>query len=206
MFLPFFPLKLVAFPGEDLNLHIFEPRYRQLIAEVEEKNSTFGVCTFIDSLTGFGTEVKLVQVLKRYEDGRLDIKTRGIRAFKINSFQNPVPDKLYSGGDVAFLDHDPKVSYSTHKEYLHYLKETLNYLGNPILGLENSITSFSFAHKVGLKLEEELELLKLRSEEERSLFLIRHFRYMLPILKAAESAKEKIKQNGHVKHLDPLNF
>jgi len=69
-----------------------------------------------------------------------------------------------------------------------------------------TVNSFTFSHKVGLKLEEELELLKLESEEERSIFLIKHFKRMIPVMKAIEQAKEKIKQNGHFKHLDPLNF
>ncbi|MCU0469941.1 MAG: LON peptidase substrate-binding domain-containing protein, partial [Arcicella sp.] len=111
-FLPLFPLNLVAFPLEDLNLHIFEPRYRQLINECLDNGTTFGVPVFLDGkLPGFGTEVKIVKLSKRYDDGRMDIRTQGIRAFRILDFQNPVELKLYSGGVVELLP-TPEISPS----------------------------------------------------------------------------------------------
>ncbi len=206
MKMPLFPLKLVAFPGEELNLHIFEPRYRQLIADVESGNLTFGICVYSDQLKGYGTEVSLEEIHRRYDDGRLDIKTVGGRAFKILDFQNPMEGKMYAGGEVEFLDYDMTVSNVQHFEYLFYLKEIL-YLLNYREEVDPDLTtSFSFAHKVGLKLEEELELLKMTSESERLSFLINHFKRMIPAIKAIEKAKEKIRQNGHFKHLDALNF
>ena len=61
-FLPLFPLKLVAFPGEELNLHIFEPRYKQLIRECEQNGTTFGIPTFLDNkVLDFGTEIELIK-------------------------------------------------------------------------------------------------------------------------------------------------
>jgi hypothetical protein len=206
MYLPFFPLKLVAFPGEELNLHIFEPRYRQLLADIEQEGGTFGICTFINQLTGYGTEVRLEKIYKRYEDGRLDIKTRCLSAFQIQSFDNPMLGKLYAGGEINYLGNDPKISAALHHEFIFYLKEIL-YLLDFITEYDpNLVNSFTFAHKIGLKLEDELELLKIESEEERSLFLIQHFKRMIPVMKSIEQAKEKIKQNGHFKHLDPLSF
>jgi len=206
MYLPFFPLKLVAFPGEALNLHIFEPRYRELLTDVEETGSNFGICVFTDKLSGFGTEVMLEKVNKRYEDGRMDIQTRGLRRFKIMNFDNPVIGKLYSGGDVSFLPNDPKITEVKHHEFIFYLKEMLYLLNFEVEFDPLSINSYTFAHKVGLRLEEELELLQLESESDRADFLIQHFKRMIPVIKAVESAKEKIKLNGHFKHLDPLNF
>lgn len=206
MFLPFFPLKLVAFPGEALNLHIFEPRYRELLADVEESGGSFGVCVYTDHLSGFGTEVILEKVNKRYEDGRMDIQTRGMKVFKILSFENPVAGKLYAGGDVAFLQDDPKISEVIHHEFIFYLKEMLHLLNYDVQFEPLKVNSFTFAHKLGLQLEEELELLQMESERERLEFLIRHFKRMIPVIKAVESAKEKIKLNGHFKYLDPLKF
>lgn len=206
MYLPFFPLKLVAFPGEELNLHIFEPRYRELIQDVEDMGSSFGVCVYLDNLTGFGTEVLLEQVSNRYEDGRLDIKTIGGRVFEIKSFDNPAPGKLYAAGEVVFKDLDYKSSPKTHLEYVFYLKEMLFLLNHRVNFDPQEINSYSFSHKVGLSLDEGLELLKMPKEEDRLNFLIHHFKRMIPAIKAAESAKEKIKLNGHFKHLDPLDF
>jgi Lon protease-like protein len=206
MTIPFFPLKLVAFPGEELNLHIFEPRYKELIADVESTGSTFGICVYGEKLTGFGTEVKLDTIHQRYDDGRLDIKTTGIRPFKILDFRNPMEGKMYSGGEVEFIEDDMTVSNVQHFEFLFYLKEMLYLLKYQVEVDPETVTSYTFAHKIGLKLEEELELLQLPSEGERVEYLIQYFKRMIPAIKAIEKAKEKIRQNGHFKHLDPLDF
>ncbi len=206
MYLPFFPLKLIVFPGEELNLHIFEPRYRQLLADVEQSGSSFGICVYLDAMSGFGTEVILEKVNKRYDDGRLDIQTRGLRPFKILSFDNPMHGKLYAGGTVSYLPDDPKIGEFLHHEFIFYLKEMLhllNYQGE--LDVQN-INSYQFSHKLGLRLEEELELLQIESESGRTEYLIKHLKRMIPVIKAVELAKEKIKLNGHFKYLDPLNF
>ncbi|MBN3582589.1 LON peptidase substrate-binding domain-containing protein [Algoriphagus aestuarii] len=206
MKLPLFPLKLVAFPGEELNLHIFEPRYKQLIADVEQEDLTFGILVYSEQLMEFGTEVSLKEIHHRYEDGRLDIKTIGGRAFKLLNFENPMDGKLYAGGQIKYLENDFTVSNVQHLEFLFYLKEVLFLLKFPTQPDPENTTSFTYAHKVGLKLEEELKLLKMTSESERQCFLIDHFKRIIPAIKAIEKAKEKIRQNGHFKHLDPLNF
>lgn len=206
MYIPFFPLKLVAFPGEELNLHVFEPRYKELLADVENNGTTFGICVFTDKLSGYGTEVMLERIKKRYEDGRMDIQTRALKAFKILSIDNPVTGKLYSGGNVSFINNDPSITDVLHHEFIFYLKEMLHLLNYEVEFDPLMVSSFTFAHKVGLQLEEELELLQMDSESSRTDFLIRHFKRMIPVIKAVESAKEKIKLNGHFKYLDPLKF
>ena len=83
-FLPVFPLSLVAFPGERLNLHIFEPRYKQLIQDCQDEGKTFGIPAYIDDhLNEFGTEMELTSIEKVYEDGSMDIKTRGVQVFRV---------------------------------------------------------------------------------------------------------------------------
>jgi hypothetical protein len=206
MYIPFFPLKLVAFPDEELNLHIFELRYQALLADIEGSSKTFGVVTFIEKITGYGTLVRLDQVYKRYEDGRLDIKTIGLQPFKIISFDNPSPGKPYAGGEVELLPNDPIVERFLHQEYIFYLREMLYLLRYEPNFNSEEINSYSFSHKIGLSIEEELDLLMMPSENERTQFLINYFKRMIPAIKAAELAREKISQNGHFKHLDPLDF
>lgn len=206
MYLPFFPLKLVAFPGEELNLHVFEQRYQDLLEDVENHGISFGICVFTDQLSGYGTEVILEKVKKRYEDGRMDIQTRGVRVFKILSFDNPAEGKLYAGGNVSYLKDESVVTEVQHHEFIFYLREMLHLLNFEVEFDPLKVNSFTFAHKLGLRLEEELELLQMESESERTDFLIRHFKRMIPVIKAVESAKEKIKLNGHFKYLDPLSF
>ncbi len=95
--LPIFPLNIVAFPGEHVNLHIFEPRYKDLVNDCLEEGLTFGIASHVLNKIELGTEVKITEVTKKYPDGRMDIKTLGLRAFSVLDFHNPWKEKLYAG-------------------------------------------------------------------------------------------------------------
>ena len=76
--IPIFPLPLVAYPDEKLNLHIFEPRYKQLIKECEAQQKPFGIIPIINQKPSeFGTLMALTEITKVYDDGKMDIKTKG---------------------------------------------------------------------------------------------------------------------------------
>ena len=204
--LPFFPLNLVPYPGEALNLHIFEPRYRQLINECLDEGGTFGIPVFLDNkLPGFGTEMRVTQLAKRYDDGRMDIRTEGLRVFRLITFQNPVPDKLYAGGSVEFQPNEP---YADVMPGLAERLRRLYHLLQVPTALETDSETFSYtvAHKIGLSIGEEYELLTMPRETERQAYLIRHLERVLPVVAEVERTKERIRQNGHFKDLDPLNF
>ena len=208
--IPLFPLSLVVYPGEDLNLHVFEPRYRQLIQECVEDEKTFGIPAFIDGkLPGYGTEVHITTLYKQYEDGRMDVKTKGLRVFKLLDFQNPVAGKLYAGGQVQWLESPDDAPTGT---YLAQLTSRLVRLYD-LLQIETDydpalspLFSYKIAHKVGLSIEQEYELLTLPTEDERQQFLIRHLDKVIPVVADMERTKDRIKQNGHFKNLDPLTF
>ncbi|MDN3669627.1 LON peptidase substrate-binding domain-containing protein [Echinicola jeungdonensis] len=205
--LPLFPLKLVAFPGEKLNLHIFEPRYKQLIKDCIEQKINFGVCVYLDRLKSHGTEVELLEVHKTYEDGRMDVKTQGIRSFRILSFENPIEGKLYAGGEVNLLEVDNNVvSKVAYNEFLFYLKEMLKLLHYEVDLDTIAVNSFTFAHVLGLNLEEEYQLLAMENEMDRIRYLITHLKRVIPIVREVEKAREKVKMNGHFRHFDPLDF
>ena len=96
-----FPLNLVVFPEENLNLHIFEPRYRELVADC----LLFGIPSVSkNQVMDIGTEVALVELAQKYPSGESDIKTKGTRRFKIIQFYRRVPNKLYGGAEVEFLE------------------------------------------------------------------------------------------------------
>ncbi|EON75735.1 ATP-dependent protease La domain protein [Lunatimonas lonarensis] len=204
--LPFFPLKLVAFPGEKLNLHVFEPRYKQLIGDCLLKGSTFGICVYLDKLTMYGTEVSILEVSKTYEDGRMDIQALGIRPFRIVNFRNPMGEKLYAGGEVSILEGDEFTDTLLYAEFKELMVDMLQLLGLPENEDFKRIDTYNFSHKIGLSLEEEFKLLLMRNEAERLRFLVQHLRKALPILVKMEEAKRKIQMNGYFKNLDPLNF
>lgn len=204
-YMPIFPLKLVAFPGEEINLHIFEPRYKQLISDILD-NTTFGIAVYLDKLMPFGTEVELKEVSKVYQDGRMDIKTIGKKVFEIKNLDNPMPSKLYAGGKVLFSADDSTIPQNLYSKFLFYLKELFHLMNFDINLIPLQVNSFTYAHKIGLKLEEEYYLLTMDKEEERVKYLIKHLLKIIPVLQDVEAAKEKILMNGHFKNLDPLDF
>lgn len=208
-FLPFFPLNLVVFPDESLNLHIFEPRYKQLIQDCMEQNINFGIPSFInEKVAAYGTEVKIVSIEKTYEDGKMDIKTKGVQVFKILSFNKRSQEKLYAGGTVEIIPHEEIAPEEISRELINNLKKLYE-----IIKVNASITiqsfkmlSYQLAHKVGLSLDQQYEVLKMSSEHDRQLYLLDHLKASIPLMEEMERTKEIIRMNGHFKNLDPLDF
>ncbi len=208
MLLPLFPLNLIVFPYEELNLHIFEPRYKELIDDCLQKKATFGIPVFLDSkIQAYGVEVEIVEVVNRYPDGRMDIKTEGKNIFQIKSFSNPMRNKLYAGGEVAFLETEEDSNALQRLllvEAVSELYEILNIKSS--LKSDVPFISYKLAHKIGLSLAQEYELLTILAESERIDYLMAHLKKSIPIVKEMERSKEVIKLNGHFKNLDPLKF
>ncbi len=209
-YLPLFPLSLVAFPGEQINLHIFEDRYKQLINESLESASNFGIPCYekgrIERLE-YGTEVEIEDLVKTYESGEIDISTRATRVFRVMAFENPASGKLYAGGEVFFLDNIYDDESSSRAEMIALIKElyqTINLVKS--VEIASDITSFDIGHKVGLSVEDEYALIQITKESERQAFIIQHLKKTIPILKEVERTKERIRMNGHFRHFDPLDF
>ena len=85
--IPLFPLGLVLLPKMALPLHIFEDRYKQMIAECLAEDRPFGILHFDGkTVASVGCTARVVQVLKKYEDGRMDIMTRGEDRFVVREW------------------------------------------------------------------------------------------------------------------------
>jgi Lon protease-like protein len=207
VFLPFFPLNLVAFPGEKLNLHIFEERYRQLINECLDIGGTFGIPTYLDNrLPGCGTEMRVSVLHERHPDGSMDISTEGIRVFRIETFENPLADKLYAGGEITYLSEETDLIRPL-PQLVELLEKLYGLLTTPMeYDLEKKPFSFQVAHKVGLSLQNEYELLTIQRESARQQFLIQHLQKVIPVVTEMEQTKTRIRMNGHFRNFDPLNF
>lgn len=202
--IPIFPLEVVAYPGDGLNLHIFEPRYQQLINDTVKSKKPFGIPTVVDrKIGGLGTLVELTRVANVQADGQMDIQTRGLRIFKIERLQKLYPGKLYSAAVVAYPANDPTGHSPTLRRVLadvkklHGLLKVEKKLPKP----EAKLTSYDLGHHVGLSLAQEYALLGLWTEVERLNYLQRHLEQVLPVVTGMESLKEKIKLNGHFKNL-----
>lgn len=206
-YLPLFPLNLVAFPGETLNLHIFEDRYKELIEECLTHDSPFGVPAYVDNQIEYGTEVIIIEVVKKYDDGRMDITTQAARVFRVLSFDNPAQGKLYAGGGVLFLENEYDADDHSRPEMISLVEELFSVISMvDRVEVADKITSFDIAHKIGMSLEQKYALLSIERESERQQVIIQHLRDTIPVLREIEQTKERIRMNGHFQKYDPLDF
>ncbi len=203
-FSPIFPLGIVVYPGEQPNLHIFEPRYRQLISECQAGGKPFGIPSVInDRICEMGTLVRIREISEVYEDGKMDIKTEGLQVFRMLEMINSLPDKLYSGAIVSYPENNEQGNRSLMQgivagiKELHKLLQVEKKFPKP----EEELWSYDVAHHAGLSLQEEYELLQLMQELQRQEYLKRHLRKVIPVLAEMEALKEKVKLNGHFKNL-----
>lgn len=208
-FLPLFPLELVVFPGEDQKLHIFEPRYKQLIRECHDNGTPFGIPSCVEGkLSGYGTEMELVTLYRVHPEGEMDILARGRRRFRIASFQAQMPDKLYGGGDVVLLeeraDAVPEATAELAAAYarFHELLET----GFARDDFARPDLSYRIAEEVGLSLAQKVELLSTDRESERQDVILQHLRRVIPVLEGARDVKRRVKGNGHFIRLPQLDL
>jgi len=208
-FIPIFPLNVVVYPGEELNLHIFEPRYKQLITECSEQKKSFGIPTVINSkLQDHGTLVQIIETCKVYDNGEMDIKTKGLQVFRILELIKEIPDKLYSGAIVNYpdnLQHGKPALMQKVMAGIHDLHRLLK-VNKEYKKTDEEIKSYDIAHHVGLSLEQEYELLGLFDERQRQEYLKRHLAKVIPTVAVMEQLKEKIKLNGHFKDLPGFNL
>lgn len=209
-FIPIFPLSIVVYPGEELNLHIFEPRYKQLILECSASGKPFGIPIILNNhLNELGTLVNITEISNTYDNGELDIKTKGQKVFRILEVIKEVPDKLYSGAIVNYpqnrQDAGKKVLMQKVVNAIRELHRLLN-VNKDFKKPDEQLTSYDIAHHAGLSLEQEYELLGLLQEAQRQEYLKRHLTKVLPVLAEMESLKEKVKLNGHFKNLSSSGF
>jgi len=208
-FIPIFPLGIVVYPGEQLNLHIFEPRYKQLIKECHELKKPFGIPTVIDNkMQEHGSLVEIIEISAVHENGEMDIKTKGQKVFRILEIIREIPDKLYSGAIVNYPANSEKGQAEQMKKVMAGIRELHQVLklNKEFSKSEDEITSYDVAHHVGLSLEEEYELLGLMDERQRQEYLKRHLAKVIPTVAGMEQLKEKIKLNGHFKNLEGFDL
>ncbi|MBK0402834.1 LON peptidase substrate-binding domain-containing protein [Adhaeribacter sp. BT258] len=207
--LPLFPLNIVVFPGEKLNLHIFEPKYKELITECAKTNLTFGIPPFLkEGVSMIGTEMEILTIDKEYGGGELDIKTKGTGIFRIEEFYQQLPGKEYAGGKITGvenIDDEDIIIKNRITELLLQLYETLG-LAKLYTDLPQDYKIFDIAHHVGLTTDQEFEILVAESESTRQEIVLEHLLKVVPVVVETEKLKERVKLNGHFKNLIPPNF
>ncbi|HEX5554383.1 MAG TPA: LON peptidase substrate-binding domain-containing protein [Chitinophagaceae bacterium] len=199
-FIPIFPLSIVIYPGETVNLHVFEPRYKQLITECAEQKKPFGSPVLIgDELKEYGTLMEVRGVEKVYDNGEMDIRVRGRRVFRILEVVHEVPEKLYAGAIVHYPRNlsQPKpvvmILVLMAIRELHRLME----VSREFKKLDDALLSYDVAHESGLSQEEEYEMLCLLHEGQRLEYLKQHLGKILPVMVEIDRLKKRYKLNGH---------
>lgn len=208
-FIPIFPLGIVVYPGEDLNLHIFEPRYKQLINECYSEKKHFGIPSVIDShIQDYGTLVEITEITTVHDNGEMDIKTKGDKVFRVLEIIKEVPEKLYSGAIVNYPPNHQHGSAEVMRRVVNSIRELYKLLKveKDFKKPDTELTSYDLAHHVGMSLQEEYELLGLMHERQRQEYLKRHLTKVIPLVAEMESLKKKVKLNGHFKNLSSFNF
>jgi len=207
--LALFPLQLVVYPGETLNLHIFEPRYQQLIEDAEQNGVTFAVPTVIEGqLRPVATEVTLSEVAKRYPSGESDIRAIGKRVFFLEDYWKIMPGKLYPGSVARELIVDAKEDEDLNREIISLTRKIYQSLGisKVVKTVEEGFCTYDIAHYVGMQLAQEYELLTLRHARNRQDFLLDHLNNIHPEVEQNVSIRERAQLNGHFQELSPPNW
>ncbi len=208
-FIPVFPLSIIVFPGENLNLHIFEPRYKQLIKECFDAKKPFGIPAVVNKeLKDLGTLVEIKEISKVYDNGEMDIVTKAVQVFRLLELVKQIPDKLYSGAIVTYPGNTDDGNRLLMKKVINDIKQLHRFLqvSKDFEKPEDELKSFDVAHHIGLNIEEEYELLGLFSELHRQEYLKRHLGKVIPLLAEMENLKKKVKLNGHFRDLESFNF
>ncbi|MBX2845071.1 MAG: LON peptidase substrate-binding domain-containing protein [Saprospiraceae bacterium] len=207
--LPAFPLSIIAFPGEEVNLHIFEPRYRQLVQDLEENGNTFALVPILkDEVVSHATEMTLIRVEKKYEDGKSDIVTKAVGLLSVEDLTKTFPDKLYPGAQVLNLPWDEEADIGLNQQLIPLLEELYRLLAVENVPVESELAfrTYQVAHKVGFSMKQELEFLKISAEDERQQYLLSHLEQFLPRVRQMVDLKNKAELNGHFKHIKPSDL
>ena len=196
---PLFPLGLVALPSELVPLHIFEERYKTMMARVLEEEGEFGIVWVADDgLRPIGCACEIAEVLERMPDGRLNLVARGTRAFRIESRQDEL---AYPAGTVEFLDDrdeevDPEAADEAHAAYAELVEEATDRTPDP--AEVGAMSAYQMAATVEFGLEAKQGLLDLRSESARMRLVTRLLRGAIKRLDYVKRAQARARSNGKV--------
>lgn len=198
--LPLFPLDVVLFPGTPLSLHIFEPRYKEMIGECLAQKKPFGVVRAQgEAVAELGCTAEIVDVVKRYPDGKLDIQTVGRRRFEVVEVNS---ERSFLQAEVVFVDDEPGTApKETIERALELHRKVLFAIGEAeetVIESDSPQLSYHLAGALPMDLDFKQTLLGVRSEIERMEGLIEFYEAILPKLQKAARRRQKAGGNGHV--------
>ena len=197
--LPLFPLEVVLLPGTPLPLHIFEPRYKEMIGECLANETQFGVVRAVEKgIADIGCTAEIVTVTKQYPDGRLDLVAEGRSRFEVLELNQ---ERSFLRGEVLFIPDEPGATDAAEGARAVELHREILSLAGAVQDLsaadQNSL-SFHLAGSLPLDLDFKQRLLATRSEGQRMQTLAKYLESIMPNLRRAARAREKSGGNGNI--------
>ena len=201
--IPLFPLEVVLMPSMPLPLHIFEERYKLMIGECLEQIREFGVVyQKAGDMKKNGCTANIVRVLKRFDDGRLDIMTQGVNRFVIESINE---DKPYLQAEVIYFDDEREARADNLIADGIKLLEQLDVMTGKkrdyrsLSRMDHKTISFVIAYNEVFSMEEKQSFLEMRSTSERITKGVESLRKVVEVLQITEEAKRIAGGNGNFK-------
>jgi len=197
--LPLFPLDVVLLPGTPLPLHVFEPRYKEMIGECLERNEVFGVVrTKEGGVAEIGCTAEIMTVTKKYDDGRMDIVTVGRDRFEVLQVNQ---DRSFLQAEVLYLRDEPgAASPEEISQAMKLHTEIMTLAGAQPADaseIDKQQLSFHLAGSLPLDLDFKQALLGMKSEPERLQAIISFFETLLPSMRRTVHVRRKAGGNGH---------
>jgi Lon protease-like protein len=198
--LPLFPLSLVLVPAMPLPLHVFEERYKEMMADIIPAHSEFGVVLAKeDGIANIGCTAVVDRVARRYDDGRLDLVATGQRRFRITALDQ---DKPYLRAEVQFFNDEdasdvpPELRQKASSAYQQLASLQEEKASEP--KFERSRMSFQLAQLID-DLDKRQTVLALRSEIERLEYIVRIVPDYIVQRERIALARRVAPLNGHPK-------
>jgi Lon protease-like protein len=196
---PLFPLGLVLLPGEQVPLHIFEERYKQMIGECLDEEREFGILWLAeDALKEVGCAARITRVLERFDDGRMNIVVQGTTPFRL---ERRIGDLAYPAGDIELLDDDPGTDEEAleraRKGYADLVEQVTDTRPEPDALAE--LGAYGMAATLEIAASAKQALLELRSEPARLEQLEALFEEALKRIRTATRVAEQASGNGHLR-------
>jgi Lon protease-like protein len=198
--IPLFPLDLVLFPGTSLPLHIFEPRYKEMISECLDRKKSFGIVRAKEEgVAEIGCTAEIITVAKKYPDGRMDILTQGRERFEVIQVSQ---ERSFLQAEVLYLRDEPgEASPEDIAQAVKLQGEIMQLAGSAPdhpSEFDKSLLSFNLVGPLPLDLDFKQTLLGMKSEAERTRAVISYFEAILPNLRRTVQVRQKAGGNGHV--------
>jgi hypothetical protein len=189
--IPMFPLAILPLPGELVPLHIFEPRYRQLLQDAEVQDIHFGVYFSHDiNKEKIGSLMRLESIIKRYPGGEADIIVKCEDIFSMDLLLRTFKTKMYPGGNVRLWKIPVEVSPSDPLQelFLSYLK--MRKISQTI----SELTLFHIANELSLDTVDRYRFLTI-DFEKRENFLSNRINFQMRLFQEEEKSKDNYHLN-----------